>query len=172
MNDETPQFPHMPMKQLQAQALIERVRLFQICEIPQLNITDLRVTDPFRNDDQGRYHPIDATYFSAGTPCLGEAKCRRYKSTDLPDWVIESDKLNAMMRWRKKNMPKAQVHLVNVFRDGVVAIWNLDYARPVRTEVTENKWYNLDKDGKRCDKRKRVSYFSLKDALVVRLPEK
>ncbi len=161
------------LNELQVAALEERQELQALIVKYNLPIERLRVTDPRYNDSQGRYHPLDAFFWSAGTPSVGEIKKRTYKSTDCVDWAIHSSKLEAINRWVRNICPKehrasCNILLIYSFADGVTAIWNLRTAVPTRREQTKNKWFNLDADGNRIDKVKDITYYSLADATILR----
>jgi len=60
---------------------------------------------------------------------LGELKTRNNKHTDYPDWILENDKLESLIKKQKetnKDNKKSNIYYINYFNDGVLAIWNLN----------------------------------------------
>lgn len=160
------------LNEQQIQGIRERKHLLELISKHDLPIERLRVPDPRRNDEFGRFCPIDLICWSAKTPTIGEQKIRSYKSDAFEDWAVQTNKLDLINKWVKQYVPKHYLDRLNIlliytFSDRVTAIWNLRHARPTRRERTKDKWFNVDAAGNRIDRFKDVTYYSLKDALIL-----
>ena len=148
------------LNHLQIAALEERKKLKELFSLP-LRLQNLRVTDPRIDDELGRFHPVDAFYLSADTPFIGEVKIRAYPSTKWQTWMIETQKVNALIEWRAKKSPKRvkddlQIHIINFFSDNVCLIWNLDKT-PIAFQE-DKLLFSMNSNGERNDHIKSVIY--------------